>query len=160
MSFLLQSGDIVVNFLVLAVYYVAIRSFKKNPQCSLALLVGMIGTGILFYIGLEKLYGAVLFFTALLSIHTFKGGRPIRLEPRNHEVNFAYCYLEFLRMIPVGIYAMGWMHIEVWFIVSNTLLLIQLALVAGGCLDGYSERVNSRINPIIRPLNSFFLKEQ
>ena len=121
-------------------------SILKNPQLSLSLLFSLVMARYVTEQGVPEMHGHVLFIGALISISTFKGFSYSLLDIDKNEVNYCFAFLDVVRMAVVLIMIFGFIGSEAMWIISMLFLILQILLVIGNSINGYSSKLNGGIN--------------
>lgn len=140
------------------VVLVALIALIDNWRLSVALMVSLFAYMGLEAIGYPEFHAHVMFCCALLVISNMDGWRFHYLEIEGNEINYAVAFVYMVRLFVDGLFVLGLMGTEVmWFASCAILLPVQILLTLGGCLGGYTRRINRRINPVIRTVFGFIV---
>lgn len=137
---------------------VALVAMLDNWRLSVALLVSLFAAIGLEAVGYPEFHAHVMFCCALLVISNFNGWRFHYLEIEGNEINYAVAFVYMVRLFVDGLFVLGIIGFDAMWLASCAVLLpVQIILTLGGCLGGYTRRINRRINPFIRAVFGFIV---
>ena len=140
------------------VVLVALVALIDNWRLAVALMVSLSAYMGLKWIGYPEFHAHVMFCCALLVISNLDGWRFHYLEIEGNEINYAVAFVYMVRLFVDGLFVLGIIGFDAMWLASCAVLLpIQILLTLGGCLGGYTRRINRRINPFIRAVFGFIV---
>lgn len=137
---------------------VALIAMLDNWRLSVALLVSLLSAIGLDAVGRPEFHAHAMFLCAMLVISNFTGWRFHYLEIEGNEINYAVAFVYMLRLFVDGLFVLGLIGQDaMWLLSSGLLLTVQIMLTLGGCLGGYTRRINRAFNPFIRSMFGFIV---
>jgi len=143
-----NDGAIISNSVTVLTLITIAFSLFKNARCAVALIVSLGAAKYLTYIDADALHVHVLFICSAICITTYESGSKWffkSLDIEDNEVNYAVSFLYMIRMVVAIGCMVGLYSTVIMWLVSMFFLVIQLLLILGGCIDGFSIRFNERI---------------
>ena len=124
---------------------VALVALFKNTRLGFALLISLFSAWWVTATGNDGAHTVFLFACFLISIISL-GGTRFLLDIDLFEVNYIFALLCAIRMVVCNLHVWGLYSSELMWLMSMPFLLLQILLVAGSCIDGYSNKINTRIH--------------
>lgn len=121
---------------------VSIVCLVKNKPLAIALILNTASGFVLPEIGLNDYRPFAFLFAGAVCLITVRDGKLAILESKGNEINHAVSYLYSMRTVCELSSLMGYTGVELTWLVSMGLLLMQLMLAFGG-LIGYGKRINN-----------------
>lgn len=146
-------GDIITNAVIVLTWITIVAAAFKNPQCAIAVALSLISANLVVHFDVKALHIIVLFVCALITITNLDGSE-------SNDVNYAVSLLYAVRIavwVPFLIEGYG---AETFWILSTLLLILQLIIILGSCINGISKRIDDFLGDIGRHYPSLFVLQK